>query len=264
MASTFSPDTVIPFQAYRRLDLDRPLHDLAASLSHFYEAEKVRGMNEPLRQEILSCAAPRAARKLAKRHNSQWRPDWSKVRGRVFKAGLAMQMLQSSEARAHARDGFDRAIEIAAAKRVSGLPGSFVAQALQSLFGAMATRSTLRLGALTVQGYTPEDLEARLEALSAGANPPLSATLYGGPEACLRLERWCMSYGLPVKIVGADATRLRAAGHQDLTQRINLLIVCAPASRKAVSELIAPARKSKIRVLDFSLKERAANQPYSP
>lgn len=256
----FSPDLILPFHSYRRLkDQQRPLHDLAPSVTHFYESEKFRGVDELLRQEVLSCPTPRAAVKLAKRQKDHWRSDWSRVRPYVLRAGLAMQMAQSSEARVLARAGFERAIEMAGAKRVGSLPGLFVSRVLTNLFETMQQRTSLRLGALCIEGYVPADIEQRLDAL-AHAQPPLAATVYGGPESSTALERWCMKHGVAVRVVGANDTRLRASDHRELVERVNTLVLCAPRTRKAVADLVAALNKtkgSKVRVLDYT-QPRAA------
>lgn len=258
--ATFSPDLIIPFHGYRRLDLERPLHDLAPSLTHFYQAEKFRGRDELLRVEILSCPTPRAALKLAKRHKDKWRDDWVRVRPYVLRAGLAMQMVQSSAARTLARAGHAKSTELATAKRVGSLPGLFVSRVLTNLFETMQQRTSLRIGALCIDGYAPADLEQRLNAL-VNDTPPLAANVYGGPESGTALERWCMARGVAVRVVGTDDSRLRAAEHKDLTARVNTLVLCAPRSRKAVAELLAVVNKQrspKIRVLDYSLPVRQA------
>jgi len=258
--ATFSPDLIIPFHGYRRLDLERPLHDLAPSLTHFYEAEKFRNRDELLRLEVLSCPTPRAALKLAKRHKEKWREDWARVRPYVLRAGLAMQMVQSSTARDLARAGYEKAIELAAEKRVGSLPGLFVSRVLANLFETMQQRTSLRIGALCIDGYIPPDLEQRLNAL-VNDTPPLAATVYGGPESGSVVERWCMARGVAVRVVGADDSRLRAAEHKELTARVNTLVLCAPRSRKAVAELVTLVNKQrspKVRLLDYSLPGRAA------
>lgn len=255
---TFSPDLILPFQGYRRLDMERPLHDLAPSLTHFYEAEKFRTRDDLLRQEVLSCPTPRAAVKLAKRHKDKWREDWARLRPYVLRAGLAMQMVQSAAARDLARRGYDQALELACLKRVGSLPGMFVSRVLTNLYETIHARSSMRLGSLCLQGYVPSDLEHRLTAL-AGVAPPLAATVYAGPESDIQVEQWCMTRGVAVRVVGAEDTRLRASEHQELTARVNTLLLCAPKSRRAVAEIVgvvAKQRSPKVRILDFTLQVR--------
>jgi len=170
----YDPDQIHPFQAYRRLEGDfAHLHDLAPSISHFYEAEKLRGVNEELRQEVLGCPTARAARKLAKRHETMWRQDW-----KLLRASLAMQMVQSVEARQAIRQAAARAPEIAAAGgRLGGVPAPFFAANLGQVIEQARSRTVNRLGLLVLKGYEPADLEARLDALFT-AKRPFSAAVY--------------------------------------------------------------------------------------
>lgn len=253
----YDPDQIHPFNAYRRLQGEHGhLHDLAPSIAHFYESEKLRGLNEDLRQEVLSCPTARAARKLTKRHEAAWRPDWKQVRGAVLRAGLAMQMVQSIEARQAIRLAAQHADEIAAAGgRLGGVPAPFFTAHLAQVVEQAQSRTASRLGLLVLRGYEPIDLEARLDALFT-AQRPFSAAVYVGEEASTSAEAWCMQRAIPIRYVGDPQRRLRSEDHSGIGQRINTLVVCAPQTRKAVSLIVAPARRARTRVIDLTRQQQ--------
>ena len=247
----YSPDAVLPFESYRRLDTDLMLRDVPATLLHFYESEKFRGVDEGLRVEVLDCSSVSAARKLAKRNRDRWRTDWAIVRGRAFRAGLAMQIAQSKVARQSARSLLGDLEAVAAAKSYGGLPGLFVAKQTSVLFEELRNPRSLRMGFLIFKGHSPADLLARLNAV-AGAGP-FTGTVYCGPEADPTGERWLQGRAAPVRLLGAQAGRFRMTEHGALLQKVNTLVVCAPSSRGEVAELVAAAQAKRVRVLDFSL-----------
>lgn len=258
----YDPDQILPFNAYRRTQPGYGhIHELAPSISHFYEAEKLRGTNEDLRQTVLACSTARAARKLTKRHAAEWRPDWNGVRGAVLRSGLAMQMVQSAEARRLIRAAYDRSIELAAsARRVGGVPAPFLASNISRIFEQGQSRTACRLGLLVLQGYEPDDLEARLDALF-GANPPYSAAVYVGEEASHQAEAWCMRRAVPLRYVGEQGQRLRPEHHLAIGERINTLLLCAPNTRKAVSAIVSPVKRAKTRILDLTRARAAQPAP---
>lgn len=252
MQPDFTPDLVLPFHAYRSHGSDAHIvQDLAPSIAHFYESEKFRGVDEMLRQEVLSAPTPRAARKAARRNKDRWRLDWQRVRARVLRAGLAMQMVESTEARRLLRHAHATTLELSSVRRLGGIPGAFLARAVTDLVEQADSKSTARVGFLTMRDYTPADLNARLDALFQGA-PPFSAAFYVGEESDPTAELWCMEQAVPLRYVGIPSQRLRSEDHAWLLKRVNHLVLCAPKSRRAVAELLAVAKKSRIRVLDLS------------
>jgi predicted NAD-dependent protein-ADP-ribosyltransferase YbiA (DUF1768 family) len=254
----FDPDQIHPFQSYRRLEGEfAHLHDLSPSIAHFYESEKLRGTSEDVRQSVLSCPTARAARKLAKRHEAQWRQDWRLVRGAVLRAGLAMQMVQSVEARQAIRQAATRADAIAAAGgRPGGVPAAFLAANLRMVAEQSQARSSNRLGLLILKGYEPDDLDARLDAMFSKERP-FSAAVYVGEEASIGAEAWCMRRAVPLKHIGEHDRRLRAEDHAAIGQRITTLIVCAPQTRKEVSAILSPARQARTRIVDLTRRDAA-------
>lgn len=252
----FDPAAQIPFYGYRRFFPNSPpMFDLSPSLIHFYESEKFRGTNEELRLTVLGSGTAREIRKLTKRHNSSLRKDWRAVRGRVFRAGLAMQVLQSKKAMALARVGFASSMELASCKRVSGLPGAFIAEELQNFFQSATGPGTTRLGVIALNGCVPDDIEQRLDALFAKGRP-MSAAVYSGRDADPRIEIWCAHAAIPIRLTGQDSRRLREEDAAVVTARINALLTCMPASRKEPKTILAAAaaKRPKIRVLDLGLK----------
>lgn len=71
--------------------------EFAASVSHFYESERFRGVNDLLRIEILAQPTAREARKLAKRHGDQQRKDWDRTHKLVMCNALWFQSIEHPE-----------------------------------------------------------------------------------------------------------------------------------------------------------------------
>lgn len=247
----YSPDAVLPFESYRRLGSSPMLRDVPATLVHFYESEKFRGVDETLRLEVLDCSSVSAARKLAKRNRAHWRENWSSVRGRAFRAGLAMQIAQSKTARLAAKALLRDLDAVSSSRLYGGLPGLFVAKQTSVLFEEIRSPRSLRMGFVVFSGHCPVDLVDRLDAVAGAA--PFSGTVYAGPEAEPLAEQWLQQRAVPVKLVGSDSSRFRLADHSALLQRVNALVVCAPSSRTEVAELVAQAKAKRIRVLDFTM-----------
>src|SRR5205814_2268250 len=113
----------------------------------------------------LSCPSPRAARKLASRFREKWRDDWAKVRGRVFRAGLGMQMVQHAAVRRAAQLASRTALDWGSNKKIAGLPGAFVGSELLRFFATGSDKSSVKLAILALDGWEPDDMLDRLGAL---------------------------------------------------------------------------------------------------
>lgn len=243
----FDPAAIVPFFGYRRFDTDGPAFELVASLVHHFEAEKFRGVDETIRRGVLDCPTPKLAQKMARRHMELWRKDWKAVRGRVFRAGLAMQVIQSRKVRTAARHAFELSMELTGSKRIGGLPSTFVATELQTFFQKASSANCGRLSVLALRGCVPDDVEARLDAVFAH-DRPLSALVYAGSDADPRVEAWCMANAVPVRVCHQDAGRLREHLVDSLIQRINTMLMCIPPQRKVSNEVLAMVRARRPRI----------------
>lgn len=249
----FNPADDAPFFGYRRFDAEGASFELVASLVHHFESEKFRGVDESLRLEILNCATPKLAQKVARRHMDQWRKDWKAIRGRVFRAGLAMQVIQSRKVRIAARQAFDRSMELCEAKRIGGLPSAFIASELHTFFQKPSSTSCGKLGALAIKGWVPGDLSARLDAVFIH-DKPLSATVYAGADADPIVEQWCIQNAIPVRIAFAEEKRLREVMAPTLIHRVNSMLVCVPPRRKVTKTVLTTiaAQRPKIKLINLS------------
>lgn len=96
-ALPISSETLLPFHTYRP-----PLPgggfgaavELVSSVEHFYQAERFRGIDEALRQEILLQPTPREARNLSRSRLADQRGDWDKRRSRILACALWMQAIE--------------------------------------------------------------------------------------------------------------------------------------------------------------------------
>jgi len=97
MHISFATDDLMPFPVYRtpqfdsRIDFESTRPELAQSLEHFYQSERYRGTNEPLRLAILDANSAKEARKLANRKTASERPGWEGLQERVMETGLWMK-----------------------------------------------------------------------------------------------------------------------------------------------------------------------------
>lgn len=249
----FDPGAALPFFAYRHFEAHEPVgHDLAPTLAHFYESEKFRTSDNDLRRAVLDCSTPTAAQKLAKRHRERWRNDWRQIRGRVLRAGLAMQSLQSKEALLMARRAYDQAIELASVRRLCSLPGPFLSAEIQTFFAKPAPQQP-RLGGVCLRGCVTADLRDRLDALFK-LHAPVSAAVYGGGDADPTLEIWCADRAVPTRLLHLEQTRFKESIAHDHVARVSTLIICAPGSRKSVIALKAAAKKARLAVVDLTLR----------
>lgn len=246
------PDLLLPFIGYRRLEAEHRLHDLAPSLSHFYESEKLRGTNEELRQDVLLSPTARAARKLTRRHQKAWRDDWKQMRARVLAAGLIMQMMQSKQAREMAYTTAAHANENAlSSARVAGMPVPFVSNVTSRVVVAAKDKNAVRLGFVTLRRSVPVDLADRLDALFL-AGLPLTATVYVGNDSAHLAEEWCMARAVPLRYLGDGSLRFRAEEQKALLRTTRTLIICAPQSRGEVAQFLALAKSARRKVIDLT------------
>lgn len=97
MLKRYTTDTTLPFRTYRQSTLDGDMGDCAdfvPSVTHFYQSERFRGVDDAFRQEILNQPTPREARKLARSRKDRQRSDWTKRRGRIMACGISFQALE--------------------------------------------------------------------------------------------------------------------------------------------------------------------------
>lgn len=92
----FSPDSLIPFSTYRTARDDGKGYvwgapELSSTLAHFYFSERLRGIDEQMRREILLLPSASEARKAAQRLEAS--PKWTDVRLDIVKAALWCQFL---------------------------------------------------------------------------------------------------------------------------------------------------------------------------
>lgn len=92
----FCPDSLIPFPTYRTARDDGKGYvwgapELCATLAHFYFSERLRGIDESMRREILLLPSASEARKAAQRVEAH--AKWTEVRLDIVKCALWCQFL---------------------------------------------------------------------------------------------------------------------------------------------------------------------------
>lgn len=97
MLASCSTDAILPFRTYRQSTISGELEggaDFVPSVTHFYQSERYRSVDDAFRQEILNQPTPREARKLARSRKDRQRADWTKRRGRIMACGMWFQALE--------------------------------------------------------------------------------------------------------------------------------------------------------------------------
>jgi len=93
---TFSPDSLLPFDAYRTPRPDgrgflRGGPELCPSVAHFFFSERFRGYDDPLRQELLDGHTASEARKITSRTENH--PAWVERQDQIIRCALWKQFL---------------------------------------------------------------------------------------------------------------------------------------------------------------------------
>lgn len=93
----YSTTSLLPFRSYRvphaEDGFDREI-EFPSSVTHFFQSERFRGVNERLRIETLAQPTAREARKFACRHARFQRDDWDKKGKLVMCCGLWLQAIE--------------------------------------------------------------------------------------------------------------------------------------------------------------------------
>lgn len=102
MISLLNTDHILPFHGYRRFRVDgsgfeRGLPELYASIQHFFESEKFRGVDEEFRQHLMELPTAREVRKAALRRDHHVRPDWERIQNRVMATAVWLKCREHQE-----------------------------------------------------------------------------------------------------------------------------------------------------------------------
>lgn len=103
IGSLLQPDDILPFHGYRTLRVDgtgfeRGGPEIYASIEHFYQSEKFRGVDELLRLAIIELPTAKEARKAAMHHERDARLDWEKIQNRVMATAIWLKCREHKEA----------------------------------------------------------------------------------------------------------------------------------------------------------------------
>lgn len=196
------------FPGYRRIGLDgkfgRSRPDLYASIEHFYQSERFRGVDEVLRLAVMKASTPREARKLAGRHADRQRPDWAERNVRAMACGVLMKMREHPDfAKAVLTRPRNEPVPYPFHDHFWGVGRPGVSQGMYTrLLNTIQRRvqeGTMRLLATGSPTFHNRFLfQAKLDALLRKAMPDL--VIIPGKKGCDELaERWAMERLIPVR-----------------------------------------------------------------
>lgn len=142
-------------------------------------------------------------------------------------------------------------MELAAVKRSNGLPGSFIADELQTFFQKTTRAGVARLRCIRSLGVSP--MTSCLNALFIKEKP--SVAVYAGRDADTRISNGAQTWVSLLRLTSQKSMRLRELDADELTVRINTMITCMPKTRKAPQAILAAAAtKRHLRVIDLTAK----------
>lgn len=204
----WSPALPFPFLGYRSVTCgDAP--ETVPSLTHFYESEKFRGLNDWVRQEVLSARNGHAATKVAARNARYVRPDWSRVHARVLRTGMLMQFEQSAHAIHSARAAFGLSMELSGTSRIGGISGALLASELQTVFQLRTTAAIDRC-AIVVTSVPPDGVVDDLAMQLVSSPQRITETmLYCGADSYAKMESALQNCAVPVRHLLPRAKKLR-------------------------------------------------------
>lgn len=96
MHRLLSTEDSLPFHAYRKRGLEpctfaKGPPELYASIEHWYQSEKFRGVDEGFRLHLMSLPSPREVRKAALKRDAEISEDWIRRQNRIMAAGIWMK-----------------------------------------------------------------------------------------------------------------------------------------------------------------------------
>lgn len=205
--STLPPVTDIDvnrlaFPAYRLFTDSGDRSLMFSNLALFFEAEKFRGVQPELFNQVLHSPSIKEARKLTKRHQALWREDWAGVRLRVLATGIQyMAWADTGSERWHDASPDNIAQHLAPL----GLPSKFLLHAATEF---VTLRDAPHYCFLMAPG-TPDDVIGRkLNTLHRKYGRKWGIMHWDGRHGNRRVHDWALNQYLPIRYFGVLGERL--------------------------------------------------------
>lgn len=244
---------VMPFPGYRE---EVPLHGFArgkpplhATLEHFYQSERFRGVEHSLREAIMNAPSAREAHKLGAKHADEARPDWEERKEHVMRAGLWMMLREhprlalemrrspgSIEAHYPFRDGFwSQPAEGSSTDRFHSL-----VEDIEHRLNGSTVRVAVTGGRSFKNAFL---LKTKLEGFFRKLTPDV--LLIGPNRGCDEMaERWAISQSLPVRhfLMRGRGSRTERERHNEAILRAATHVVVFSQGEVDTERFIATAR----------------------
>lgn len=219
------------------LDASGESREAYRSLAHYWESEKYRDIDETTRQIVLDVPTVRELTKAVSRLPQTWRPDWPKVRARVFRCALHYAAEGEPQSFAH-----DLSIDRLVASCVKwGMPEAFARREISTFLAHH--RNPLRLLAVGSAKAPRPHVHATLERL-IGERQDVQYVAFAGRGMDASLHQWAATRHFPLVYEGASSDQpLGKAGKRRLIERCTHLVVFTSEGNAADADAMQTARE---------------------
>lgn len=222
------------------------------SLQHWFEAEKFRGYEPALFEEVLMQPTIKEARKLATRNKTRWRFDWVKVRIRV----LACGMVYASRADRGSLRWAASAPEIAQMLLPLGLPQAFLGLAAQEY---VKLRDSPRVTFLGASRAPSDAVGKRINTIHRRHQAYWTLVHWQGRHGCWRVHDWALKQHLPVEYLGSDDARLTQAATEALADRCQSAVIFEAKGGKTMDKTLRAIRAQRKAAVEIDLYDLSSS-----
>lgn len=225
------------------------------SIFHYWESEKWRGVDEHVRQEILSVPTIRELRKMLKHVPDTWRSDWKQVRGRVFRSALLYALDGHPDLLHELIEPFG----LMDACRKWGIPDAFVKNELVVV--RREIDEPFKLLALGSEAAPAAHVQATLERL-IGNRQDCQYVAFAGRKMDTGLHQWAAERLFPMQYVGTNSNKgLDQDAVQQLISRSTHVVIFTREGTAADEQIVSLARSEgrTIRVSQYSAQRSGSN-----
>ena len=243
--SLLHPSEPCLFVGYRNPSKDGS-PDIYYSISHWFESEKFRGVDEVLREAVLQAPTASEARKVANRYKDRCRIDWRAVRARVLKAGFMMAAEQNQDvreklARFAQTTSLEINIEFEEGKTISGHALTWYAGVMWDASDIYINRPARVLFA-AARKITYADKPTHIDKFISPSS--ISQVIVPiAKDASPIGEEYAIKHSLPVRYCYAPRGKLTPPFTRDLAQDANQILVMERKGGKQFDQLITSAKE---------------------
>lgn len=232
------------FLGYRNPGNDM-LPDVYQTITHWFESEKFRGVDETLRVEILNAPTCKEAVKIAKRKVEIIPASWKLLSARVMRAGLAMSAQQNPEVMERIRKlamltPLDVEIAFNPGAQIHGYPAKWYCGIQVEMAHAMVSKPQI----LAIAGISSTSYEAKKSLIDKHANPATLSMMIVpiARNASAVGEEWAIAHRAPLHYAFAPKGKLDPEFLKSLATLANKFLVFERKNGSLFDPLIAHAK----------------------